>query len=228
MISCPSRGSISSRSLRGPTTGRLGLVFVGFDLDMTLLDTRPGIAATYRALTAQTGTYVDADAAVSRLGPPLAEEIARWFPPDEVPAAVDAYRRLYPDHAIAPSRPLPGARDAVAAVHAAGGRVIVVTAKFPRLAWLHLTHVGLPVDDLVGDLWAERKADALRGALAYVGDHVADVRAARLAGTRAVAVATGPCPAEELWEAGADDVLSDLTCFPALLHRISLGAHPAK
>ena len=34
---------------------------VGFDLDMTLIDSRPGIAATYRALTAKTGVHVDAD-----------------------------------------------------------------------------------------------------------------------------------------------------------------------
>jgi phosphoglycolate phosphatase len=67
---------------------------VGFDLDMTLVDSRPGIAATYHALTAQTGVYVDADAAVSRLGPPLRHELRRWFPPDEVETAVDTYRGL--------------------------------------------------------------------------------------------------------------------------------------
>ena len=47
---------------------------------------RPGIAATYRELTRQTGVYVDADAAVARLGPPLREEIRRWFPADQVEA----------------------------------------------------------------------------------------------------------------------------------------------
>ncbi len=198
-------------------------MFVGFDLDMTLLDTRPGIAAAFRALTARTGVYVDADAAVSRLGPPLAVELARWFPPDEVPDAVAAYRRLYPDYAIAPSHPLPGARAAVAAVRAAGGRAIVVTAKHEPLARLHLAHADLAVDEVLGDRWGDAKAEVLAGALAYVGDHVADVRAARTAGTRAVAVVTGPCDADDLWAAGADDVLSDLTTFPVLLARISLG-----
>src|SRR5690349_8485439 len=125
---------------------------------MTLLDTRPGIAATYRELTARTGTYVDAEAAVARLGPPLATEIARWFPPEGVAAAVEAYRGLYPDHAIAPTRPLPGARAAVAAVRAAGGRVLVVTSKIERLARLHLTHLDLAVDDVFGDVFAEQKA----------------------------------------------------------------------
>jgi phosphoglycolate phosphatase len=80
---------------------------VGFDLDMTLIDSRRGIAAAYRALTAKTGVYVDADLAVTRLGPPLRAELRRWFPAPEVERAVTTYRALYPDHAIGPTR-LPG------------------------------------------------------------------------------------------------------------------------
>lgn len=48
---------------------------------MTLIDSRPGIRAAYRALTARTGVFVDADLAVSRLGPPLRTELSQWFPP---------------------------------------------------------------------------------------------------------------------------------------------------
>jgi phosphoglycolate phosphatase len=195
-------------------------VFVGFDLDLTLLDTRPGIAAALRELTARTGTYIDADLAVTRLGPPLAHELAQWFPPAEVAGAVTRYRSLYPDHAIASSLPLPGAREAVAAVHAAGGRVVVVTAKHEPLARLHLDHVGFVVDEVAGDRWAEGKAAVLGGALAYVGDHLADMRAARAARAHAVGVLTGPCQADDLRAAGADEVLPDLRGFPELLARL--------
>lgn len=192
---------------------------VGFDLDMTLVDSRPGIAATYRALTERTGVPVDADAAVSRLGPPLRTEIARWFPPDQVEAAVDVYRELYPAYAITPTVPLPGAVAALAAVRDRGGRVLVVTSKIGRLARLHLDHLGLAVDELAGDLFAEEKATALRahGATHYVGDHVADMVAASAAGVPGIAVATGPCTADELRAAGAAVVLADLTGFPAAL-----------
>lgn len=188
---------------------------VGFDLDMTLIDSRPGIAATYRALSARTGVPIDADAAAGRLGPPLVQEMVRWFPAPEVPAAVATYRALYPDHAIAPTRLLPGAAEAVAAVRALGGQALVVTAKHEPLARLHLDHLNLDVDTVAGDLWAEGKAAALRGALAYVGDHVADVRAARSAGCTSIAVATGPCTPAEL--SSADHLLTDLTEFPPLL-----------
>ncbi|MCX4906558.1 HAD family hydrolase [Streptomyces sp. NBC_00878] len=192
---------------------------VGFDLDMTLIDSRPGIHACYQALSARTGTYIDADLAITRLGPPLAEELVNWFPADQVEAVADVYRAMYPTHAIAATPAMAGAREAIAAVRAAGGRAIVVTAKYEPNAKLHLSHLGIEPDAVIGDLWAERKAEALReyDAGIYVGDHTGDVRGAHTANALAVAVATGPCGAEELREAGADVVLTDLTEFPSWL-----------
>ncbi|KAB8164162.1 HAD hydrolase-like protein [Streptomyces sp. 3MP-14] len=189
---------------------------VGFDLDMTLIDSRPGIRRTYLALAEETGVFIDADLAVSRLGPPMAEELAHWFPAERVPAMADRYRELYVELAIEPTPALPGAAEAIDAVRRLGGRSMVVTAKYGPNAQLHLDHLGLKTDLLVGSLWAEGKAEALReyAAGVYVGDHIGDVRGARAAEAVSVAVATGPCPAEELREAGADVVLTDLTAFP--------------
>jgi phosphoglycolate phosphatase len=94
---------------------------VGFDLDMTLLDSRPGIAATYDALAAETGVTIDSALVVSRLGPPLTHELANWFEAEQVDAVATRYRALYPSIAIAAAPLLPGARDAVEAVQAHGG-----------------------------------------------------------------------------------------------------------
>ncbi|MFG2294026.1 HAD family hydrolase [Streptomyces sp. NPDC048603] len=192
---------------------------VGFDLDMTLIDSRPGIKAAYQALSAETGRFIDADQAISRLGPPLDEELAYWFEADEIPAMADRYREIYPTHAIEATPAMPGAREAVEAVRALGGRAIVVTAKHEPNARLHLEHLGIEPDAVIGWLWAEAKAGALReyGAQVYVGDHVGDVRGARTAGALSVAVPTGPCPEPELRAAGADVVLPDLTALPAWL-----------
>ena len=197
---------------------------VGFDLDMTLIDSRPGIGAVYDALSAETGVRIDSALVTSRLGPPLSVELANWFPPDDVPAMVSRYRTLYPSIAITPSAALPGAAEALAAVHALGGSTVVVTSKFAPNAQLHVDHLGLAVDDLVGDVYAAGKGPALaeRGALVYVGDHTADIAAARAAGNAvagpagvvAVAVASGPFDADALRAAGADVVLGDLTGFP--------------
>jgi phosphoglycolate phosphatase len=203
-------------------------VVVGFDLDMTLIDARDGIAATYRALTAQTGVHIDAEAAVARLGPPLADELARWFPPDRVADAVRAYRTLYPDYAIGRCRPMPGAAAAVAAVRRHGGRVVVVTSKLGRFARAHLDHHGLVADEVVGDRFGAGKVDAITAhrVAVYVGDHVADVRAARAAGVTAVGVATGPSSPAELAAAGAGTVLAGLAGFPAWLDARLAAAPP--
>jgi phosphoglycolate phosphatase len=194
-------------------------VVVGFDLDMTLIDARAGIAATYRALTAQTGVYVDADAAVARLGPPLRVELANWFPAAQVEDAVRAYRALYADLANEACRLMPGAAAAVAAVRRHGGRVVVVTSKLSRFAHAHLDHLGLVVDEVAGDRFGEGKTEAIRAHRVgiYVGDHVADMHAARAAGATAVGVATGPASVAELAAAGGDPVLPDLRRFPAWL-----------
>jgi phosphoglycolate phosphatase len=201
---------------------------VGFDLDMTLIDSRPGIRAAFHALTARTGVFVDADLAVTRLGPPLRQELAEWFPPGDVEEAVITYRALYPDYAIAPAVPTPGALEALAAVRELGLRVVVVTSKLGRLAQLHLDHLGMVADELAGDLFAEGKATALieHDVRWYVGDHVADMIAARTAEVPGIGLTTGPCSADELWGAGAAYVLPDLTAFPALLREIAVGSGP--
>ena len=192
---------------------------IGFDLDLTLVDTRPGIATTYRMLAVETGVPIDYEAAASRLGPPLSVEMNRWFPPERVPAMSDRYRELYPDHAVAPSPAVAGAIEAVDAVRAAGGQVLVISAKYAAHVQLHLDHVGIVADHVIGWAFGDGKRDALReyGAWAYVGDFSADMSAARDAGVFAVGVTTGFTTADELRAAGADVVLDGLGDFPALL-----------
>jgi len=204
----------------------LAPLVVGFDLDLTLIDSRPGIAATYRALAAMTGVFIDAEAAVGRLGPPLEVELARWYPEDRIAAMAELYRAIYPDHAVAGSPALPGAAEAFAAVRGRGGRVIVITGKYEPNARLHLNHLGLAAHAIVGWAWARTKTIAMRdhGAAVYVGDHPADMAAARAGGIAAVAVTTGSHGPDELWAAGADVVLADLTEFPGWLEGHVRGA----
>jgi phosphoglycolate phosphatase len=193
---------------------------VGFDLDLTLVDSRPGIAAVYREVGARTGVAIDADAAVLRLGPPLEVELELWYPPDQVPHMVSLFRRIYPDYAVTSSPALPGAEEAVAAVRALDGRVVVITGKYEPNARLHLAHLGLAADAVVGWAWAAGKVVAMRehGVGVYLGDHPADMAAAVEAGAVGIGVISGQHSAAELRQAGADTVLSSLRDFPEWLN----------
>jgi uncharacterized protein len=192
---------------------------VGFDLDMTLIDTVPGFAATLVALGDELGVEFPIEEMTSRLGPPLDHLLREHLTEDAITPAGDRFRALYPDHAIAPTLVLPGAHDAIAAVRREHGRVVLVTGKFAPNAQLHVDHLGLDVDHLEGWVWGLGKADVLRkeGASIYVGDHVHDVEGALAAGVISVSVLTGGCTREELLEAGTHVVLDDLTQFPAWL-----------
>ncbi len=196
------------------------MLTVGFDLDMTLVDSRPGIRASMDALARETGVAIDADVVINRLGPKLEWELAHWFPPDRVAHACKRYRAHYWEHCVGGGTILlPGARAAVDAVRTRDGRVVVVTAKSESLAHRCLKEVGVKADGVVGHVYGDEKRDALiaHGATIYVGDTVTDVKSALDASVKAVAVTTGPDDATKLRAAGAQVVMASLDEFAAWL-----------
>jgi len=199
------------------------MLTVGFDLDMTLVDSGPGIRASMRALARETGVAIDVDVVIGRLGPKLEWELGHWFPADRVDAMSERYRELYRDNCVGDGTLLlPGARASVDAVRDAGGRIVIVTAKSAPLAHRCLASVGLEADAVVGHVHGDEKRDALieHGAGIYVGDTVADVRAAVGAAALAVGVTTGPDDARALSAAGANLVIESLTDFPPWLETV--------
>jgi phosphoglycolate phosphatase len=197
---------------------------VGFDLDMTLVDSRPGIRGAMGALAAETGVPIDVEVVVGRLGPKLEWELAQWFPADQVDQMCERYRWFYWDHCVgAGTLLLDGALAAVEAVRARDGRVVIVTAKSERLAFRCLDTVGLTADAVIGHVHGDEKRDALleHAAGIYVGDTITDIRSALDASAIAVGVTTGPDDTRALVAAGADVVLASLSEFPAWLSTVA-------
>src|SRR5580700_10014297 len=199
---------------------------VGFDLDMTLIDSRPAIMASFAELSRDTATVIDLAAVDRRLGVKLEDELVFWYPPEQRAAAVQTYRRHYVRLAEQMTTALPGAREALAAVRAAGQRAVIITAKHPISVEPSLRAVGLDADEVFTFVHGPEKAAVLRklNAAAYVGDSPPDMAAAVAAGVRAVGVATGSFGAGDLERAGADVVLGSLTGFPAWYRT---AGHPA-
>jgi phosphoglycolate phosphatase-like HAD superfamily hydrolase len=119
---------------------------VGFDLDMTLIDTVPGFREVLRALAGELGVELPIEEMTAKLGPPLDLILGPHLADEAIQPAVDRFRTLYPDHAIDSVVAMAGAHDAIAAVRRHGGRVVVVTGKFTPNARLHVDHVGFDVD----------------------------------------------------------------------------------
>jgi phosphoglycolate phosphatase-like HAD superfamily hydrolase len=194
---------------------------VGFDLDMTLIDTAPGFAATLDVLGEELGVTFPSVQLSRALGPPIEEMLAPYVPAEQLHSAADRYRALYPDHAVHSTPVLEGAVEALAAVRRHHGRIVLVTGKYGPNAQRHVDHLALDVDLVAGLVWGPAKGEVLRaeGATVYVGDHVHDVAGARAAGAVSVSVLTGGSSREELLAAGTDVLLDDLTAFPAWLDR---------
>jgi phosphoglycolate phosphatase-like HAD superfamily hydrolase len=71
---------------------------VAFDLDMTLIDTVPGVAGTLNALGGELGVDLPVAELTSRLGPPLDVLLDGHLPAEVMASAVDRFRELYVDH----------------------------------------------------------------------------------------------------------------------------------
>lgn len=145
------------------------------------------------------------------------------------------------DELAAEGRVLPGAAEALAAVHAVPGiHQSVLTGNVFPLAVLKLAVFGLDahLDSRLGAYGGDafertslpghalKRAERHLGRRFHgpdtiiIGDTVRDVQAAQAIGARAIAVATGPASVSELRAAGADIVLPDLTSTSTVLRAI--------
>ncbi|TWE07342.1 HAD family hydrolase [Rudaeicoccus suwonensis] len=186
---------------------------VGFDLDMTLVDSSRGIIdCMQRALSAR-GVHASEDQLWPLMGAPLLDNLAFFLPADQVEAAAADYRAAYLIHAVEVTTAMPGAAELVHGIQDFGGVVMVVSAKNPVAVQAVLDHVDIHPDVVVGDLFAHDKAGPLRRheADVYVGDHVGDMYAAAAAGAFAIGVTTGPHDEQTLRTAGADLVIPALS-----------------
>jgi phosphoglycolate phosphatase len=190
---------------------------VGFDLDMTLIDSRPAIMAAWRAVAEETGVHIDLADVDLRMGIKLEDEVAYWFSAAESERAAASYRRHYVELAPALTTLLPGAAASLAAVRQAGVEAVIVTAKHAISVEPSLRAVGLVPDRLFTHVHGAEKGEVLArlGAAAYVGDTPADMEAAARAAVLAVGVPTGSFDASQLAAAGANVVLRSLLEFPS-------------
>ena len=200
-----------------------------FDLDGTLVDSHADIAhAMNWALTQHGFPAHGLDAYLRFVGEGVRLLVARACPPGTPEAVQDAvlatYRARYGAHLLHHTRPFPGVLAVLQALQARGVPLgvlsnkgddftkAIVAALLPGVAFgaVYGERPGVPrKPDPAAALQLARELGAAPGACAFVGDTPVDVRTARAAGMRPVAVAWGFRTEQELREAGADVVVHD-------------------
>lgn len=201
------------------------------DLDGTLTDSYPGIAASARVAFTALGLPVPDDAALRRfVGPPLAESFPAFgVPAARVPDAIAAYRGYFRESGMWENSVYPGIPEQLAALRAAGVRLAVATSKPEVFAGPICERFGItpslegvfgaPLDHVVSSKATVVAAalDALRprGPVLMVGDREHDVHGARAHGVDCLGVAWGYAQPGELAAAGALAVVDDVTALAA-------------
>lgn len=198
------------------------------DLDGTLVDSQPGIAASclaaMRALGHEPGDALD----IKRfIGPPL-EDVLRallaTYGDDRIDEAVVAYRQHYGESGLLGSEPYPGIGDALRAMRHAELQIYLATSKREVFARRILENLKLATyfDGIHGSVPGgelDHKPELLAHILsAYdisashslmVGDRSHDINGAHAVKMRGLGVLWGYGSRDELEMAGADQLVED-------------------
>jgi phosphoglycolate phosphatase len=208
------------------------------DLDGTLIDSKPGIVASYDAMLCGLGHVPDpAFDLTFVIGPVLEDvmgDVLAHYGDTRVEEAIAAYRRHYAEIGVFDVTLYDGVEALLPALTVAGLRLFLATSKRTVFAARILEHLGLAryFDGIYGsepdgsrDHKPELIADILRreglrpDRCAMVGDRRYDVVGAHANGIRAVGVLWGYGGREELEQAGADSVVASPVELEAMLTR---------
>lgn len=212
---------------------------VAFDLDGTLADTAPDIAAALNHTLAEIGRPSVAPGDIHALigggsDSLLARALALHGEADPAlgARAVPLYRARYAAHVCVATRPYPGVVAALDALAARGVALAICTNKTDRLTHLLLDALGwtgrfaaivgadtLPWGKPDPRTLGEAIARAGGGRAVFVGDSITDAQTARAAALPFVAVSFG-YPQGPIEALGADAVIDDYAALVGTLERL--------
>lgn len=209
-----------------------------FDLDGTIVDSKPGIVAGIRAALAA----VDADPGPdhdwdSYIGPALRPMLAERhdLTGADLDRAIDTYLTSYDTSGKYDLTPYPGVVETLADLASGGRQVALATTKRRWLAVDIVEHVGVAphlhvVAGAAADGTGGDKATLIRHVLdhlgvdedgldgvAMVGDRHHDIVGARTIGVTAIGVLWGYGSAAELTDAGAHHLVADADALRSVL-----------
>lgn len=213
-----------------------------FDLDGTLIDSAPDIAAAANVLIGEHGRPpLSVPAVRDMIGDGIKKLVDRAFAASGAPIAGDeldkAFHRMmeiYGDHLTILTKPNPGALEIVTAYAKARVKIGVVTNKPQPFTERILAHFGFApfIDTAVGGeagfakkpapdmlLEACRRLGVSPSRALMVGDSIADVASARAAGIAVLLVEDG-YSREPLESLSADGVMKSFAAMPSAIEKL--------
>jgi len=207
-----------------------------FDFDGTLADGFPGIAAAANAVRHKYGLPpLPIEAIKQYVGWGLDHLIVNVVPDADPDVDVPYYRQHYATTMLAGTHLLPGAREVVHHLHAAGKRLGVCSNKKRPYTeqLLEMLQVKPPIEKVLGpdDVPHHKPApDMLLAAMdyfgttpretLYIGDMEVDILSGQAAGVDVWAVPTGALSADQLRAAHPTRVLNNLWDVVELVERL--------
>jgi phosphoglycolate phosphatase len=205
-----------------------------FDFDLTLVDSRPGFVASHRYASEHLGVPAPNDEAIARaIGTPLERAMSVLFPemgPDLAAEYIRVYRMNAEETMAQLTTVLPGARDAIDALHGTGIRLAMVSQKFRYLVEPVLAREGWQFEvvlggedvpaykpDPAGLLLALQQLGVDAEDAIFVGDTTVDAQAAAKAGLRFIGVLTGPTTHADFDSLTALTLLDSVADLPGYL-----------
>lgn len=206
------------------------------DLDGTLSDSRPGIAACFQFMLGELGHDAAAAGDLTwAVGPPIGVSIAKLlaqYGDDRVDQGLTVYRARYSEVAIYDCTVYPGVVAMLEALRDAGHVMCIATSKRRDFAERVMDHLGLR--GFVRGVYGAEPGGGLdnkQDLLAYIlghegfvsgdtvmlGDRLHDIHAAQVNGLRSIGALWGYGGREELVAAGADAIAEAPAMVPGLV-----------
>lgn len=171
------------------------MVNIGFDLDMTLVNSSKAIFESAVEALNDFDLVAPEGLIEQSIGLPLLVTLKNFTKNDLLAKQVfERYQEIYLERGFLRAFGMPNARETVDLIRSQGHRVVIITAKNSDLAHKQLTHCEIKFDELVGSAFSGGKAEAMlkTECVLYVGDHEADFQSARSAGVEFIGILTNP------------------------------------
>jgi phosphoglycolate phosphatase len=164
----------------------------GFDFDQTIADSSPGISQCLNIVAQAFDSNISKEVIVnlSKSGKSLSETLSAFIPPQELDSAARIFMDSYPVLGIQGTTLFPGVRELFRQLEDLSISIYIISAKSNQNLELSISHLELQVEESIGGMKLQGKADAIRrlDIEYYVGDQMSDMQAANLAGAKGILV----------------------------------------